>query len=116
VPGVDVCFIGPTDLAASMGLGLGLPLESDEPRLREAIDRVRQACGARGVAPGIHCSGAAAVTRRLAEGFRFVAMASDLRYMLAGLRADLARLDWRAAEPAMIEAIPADDKGSLVRY
>ena len=32
VPGVDACFIGPNDLAASMGMGLGVPLESDDPR------------------------------------------------------------------------------------
>ena len=32
VPGVDACFIGPNDLAASMGIGLGVPLESDNPR------------------------------------------------------------------------------------
>ena len=37
VPGVDACFIGPNDLAASMGMGLGVPLESDDPRLVEAI-------------------------------------------------------------------------------
>ncbi len=30
VPGVDACFIGPNDLAASMGLGLGVPLESED--------------------------------------------------------------------------------------
>ena len=52
VPGVDACFIGPNDLAASMGMGLGVPLESDDPRLVEAIE-VRNACARNGVAPGI---------------------------------------------------------------
>lgn len=113
VPGVDACFIGPNDLAASMGLGLGIPLESDEPRVVDAIAHVRQACARHGVAPGIHCSGAGGVTRRLAEGFQFCAMASELRYMLAGLQADLAQLDWQASGPATIEVA---EQGALVRY
>src|SRR3712207_6430735 len=44
VPGVDACFIGPNDLAASMGIGLGVPLESDNPALVEAIFEIRNAC------------------------------------------------------------------------
>jgi len=113
VPGVDACFIGPNDLAASMGRGLGVPLESDDPPLVEAIDRIRQACDRHGVAPGIHCSDAAGVNRRLAEGFRFLAMASELRYMLAGLNADLGALDWRSA--AVAEAAAAAG-AETVRY
>jgi len=113
VPGVDACFIGPNDLAASMGIAVGVPLESDIPRVVEAIEHVRRSCARHGVAPGIHCSNAAAVNRRVAEGFLFCAMASELRYMLAGLQADLAQLDWRASEPA---AIAAEDRGALVRY
>jgi len=113
VPGVDACFIGPNDLAASMGIGIGVPLESDDPRLVEAIDHVRRACDRHGVAPSIHCSGAAGVTKRLSEGFRFCAMASDLRYMLSGLQADLARIPWHASEAATIATA---DRGSIVRY
>ena len=97
VPGVDACFIGPNDLAASLGLGRGAPYEWDHPRLVEAIAHIREACDRNGVAPGIHTSGAEAVNRRLAEGFRFVAMASELRYMLGGLSAALAELEWSAA-------------------
>src|SRR5581483_2127590 len=113
VPGVDACFIGPNDLAASMGIGIGVPLESDHPRLVEAVDHVRATCVKHGVAPGIHCSNAEGVNRRIKEGFLFCAMASELRYMLAGLRADAARLDWRPSEAAIITEA---DQGSLVRY
>lgn len=113
VPGVDACFIGPNDLGASMGLGLGLPLEGDHPRIVEAIAHVRETCEKHGVAPGIHCSNAAAVNRRIAEGFRFCAMASELRYLLAGLREELGRLDWAPARPATIETT---GEGQLVRY
>lgn len=113
VQGVDACFIGPNDLAASMGIGLGVPLESDDPRLVEAIDHVRDTCRRHGVAPGIHCSGAAGVRQRIDEGFQFCAMASDLKYMLAGLRTDLEQTGWQPSEP---QRVSAEDRGSLVRY
>lgn len=84
VPGVDACFIGPNDLAASMGLPLAM--ESDNPRVVEAVEHVRATCRQHGVAPGIHTSGPAAANRRIGEGFQFVAVASELRFMLAGAR------------------------------
>ncbi|MDP9371834.1 MAG: aldolase/citrate lyase family protein [Chloroflexota bacterium] len=113
VPGINACFIGPNDMAASMDLGLGVPLESDNPRLVEAIAHVRETCRKHGVAPGIHCSNGAAVNRRIAEGFQFCAMASELRYMLGGLREDLTALDWRQAGA---QEIATDDTGAIVRY
>ena len=113
VPGVDACFIGPNDLAASMGIGIGVPLESEHLGLQEAIAEVRAACVRNGVAPGIHCSDAAGVRLRLAEGFQFCAMASELRYMLSGLKADLANTGWRASESATIDDSAA---GATVRY
>lgn len=114
VPGVDACFIGPNDMAASMGLGLGVPLESDNPELAAAIDHVRTTADAAGVAPGIHCSHAAGVNQRLAEGFRFCAMASELRYTLSGLAADLKQLTWQRAIPSDGSAAPAT--ATAVRY
>jgi 4-hydroxy-2-oxoheptanedioate aldolase len=96
-----------------MGMGLGVPLESDEPRLVEAIAEVRNACVRNGVAPGIHCSSAAGVNQRIGEGFQFCALASELRYMLSGLRADLNALDWTRSAPAEIgEGVG----GATVRY
>ncbi len=113
-PGVDACFIGPNDLATSMGLGLGVPLESDKPELVEAIQHIRKTCQAQGVAPGIHCSGAAGVNQRIAEGFQFCAMASELRYMLGGLRDDIAQLNWQRSAAATREA--SSSEGAIVRY
>ena len=113
VPGVDACFIGPNDLAASMGLGLGVPLESDDPALNEAIFAIRDACIRNGVAPGIHTSGAAGVNQRIAEGFQFCALASELRYMLSGLRDDMAKLNWSRSTAGEIADGVA---GAAVRY
>ncbi len=113
VPGVDACFIGPNDLAASMGIGLGVPLESDNPALVEAIFEIRDACKRNGVAPGIHTSGAAGANQRIEEGFQFLALASELKYMLSGLKDDINQLNWRAADAIEIdEAIG----GAVVRY
>jgi 4-hydroxy-2-oxoheptanedioate aldolase len=81
-----------------MGIGLGVPLEGDNPRMAEAIEHVRVTAKSVGVAPGIHCSGADGVNQRIAEGFQFCAMASELRYMVGGLAADLAQLSWARSE------------------
>jgi 4-hydroxy-2-oxoheptanedioate aldolase len=113
VPGVDACFIGPNDLAASLGLGLGVPLEFDHPRVVEAIAEVRDAARRHGVAPGIHCSNAEAVNMRIEQGFQFCAMASELRYMIAGLTADIARLSWQSAAT---KSSQAGATGETVRY
>ena len=114
VPGVDACFIGPNDLAASMGVGNGVPLESEDPRLMEAIAEIKAACIRNGVAPGIHTSGANGVNQRIAEGFQFLAMASESSYLLGGLRSDLAALNWSASpRDGAAGAVPS---GSAVRY
>jgi 4-hydroxy-2-oxoheptanedioate aldolase len=114
LPGVGACFIGPNDLAASMGIGLGVPLESDHPRLVEAIAHVQKTAKSVGVAPGIHTSGAAGINQRIEEGFQFLAMASELKYMVGGLSADLARLNWTRSERSTAgEAVAA---GGAVRY
>ncbi len=118
VPGVDACFIGPNDLAASMGVGVGVPLESDDPRLNEAIAEIRSACVRNGVAPGIHCSGADGVNQRIGEGFQFLAMASEASYLLGGLRKDIGRLDWAAAPRGMVgdDATALAASEGAVRY
>jgi len=113
VPGVDACFIGPNDMAASMGLGLGVPLESDHPQLVDAIKHVREASVRNGVASGIHCSGAAGVNRRIGEGFQFLALASELRYLLGGLKDALGELNWSPSERT---EIGAESAGVVVRY
>jgi 4-hydroxy-2-oxoheptanedioate aldolase len=94
VPGVDACFIGPNDLAASMGTSLGVPLESKHPELMAAVEEIRNACVRNGVAPGIHCSGPEGVNQRIGEGFQFLAMASELKFLLSGLQDGLNALSW----------------------
>ena len=112
-PGIDACFIGPNDLAASMGLGLGVSLESDIPELVEAIMHIRDTCKKYGVATGIHTSGADAVNFRIGQGFQFCAMASELRFM----KDDIAKLNWSASPRGALETTgPVAEAGTIVRY
>ena len=116
VPGVDACFIGPNDLAASMGLGLGVPLESDHPELVEAIMHIRDTCRKHGVATGIHTSGAEGVNFRIGQGFQFCAMASELRYMVGFLKEDLGKLEWTPSEKGQTVDMEKVEAGTTVRY
>ena len=65
VPGVTALFIGPADLALSMGL------PGDAPEVEAAIQTIRRAAKRRNLAIGITAS-ADTVTKRLAEGFNVV--------------------------------------------
>lgn len=91
VPGVDATFIGPNDLSASMGLKP--QMESDNPRVIEAIDHVFKTAKKHGVAPGIHTANADVCNRRIAEGWQFLAIASELRFMLAGAQTEVKKLN-----------------------
>lgn len=112
VPGVDACFIGPNDLAASMGLGLGTPLESDNPAVVEAISHILQTAKKVGVAPGIHTSGVEGMNMRIEQGFQYLALASESRYMVASLTEALGQLNWTPSE----RDTPGDAGGEVVRY
>jgi 2-keto-3-deoxy-L-rhamnonate aldolase RhmA len=49
----------------------------DRQALAEAIDRVREACLANGIVPGMHCAGGAAADRYAKDGFRLVTVGVD---------------------------------------
>ncbi len=104
VPGVDAVFIGPNDLLAQMGQ---VPkMENDTAEFVEALERIRTVADRYGVAPGIHTADHAMCNRRIAQGFRFMAIASDARFMVAAAQAELSRAD----RPAR------DSGGEVLRY
>ena len=80
VPGIDVVFVGPNDLHAS--LGLAPMFDSDDKRFNAALARVLKSAKAHGVAAGIHVLDAAQAQRRIQEGWQFVAVASEAGFML----------------------------------
>ena len=91
VPGIDAIFVGPNDLAASMRGKDGRPPSGEATT--QALKHVLATCKKHGVAPGIHTYSAEAVNRRIREGFQFIALASELRFMLGGTRAELAKVE-----------------------
>ena len=80
VPGIDCIFVGPNDLMSSMHKTPAM--ESDDPQFVEALKHVRETCIKHGIAPGIHVVNAEAAKRRIAEGWQFVAISSELGYMM----------------------------------
>jgi 4-hydroxy-2-oxoheptanedioate aldolase len=75
VSGVDACFIGPNDLAWSMGLGTGAG--ASDPAHVDAVSGVLATAKKLGVPAGIHCRNADDVAFRAEQGFQFLACASD---------------------------------------
>jgi 4-hydroxy-2-oxoheptanedioate aldolase len=90
VEGVDVVFIGPNDLAASLGL-TGTPFR-DDPRWQSAVQAVLDAANEFGKAAGIQTASVAEAKQRLAQGFRFVAVSSDARLLYGALRGAVRQL------------------------
>jgi 4-hydroxy-2-oxoheptanedioate aldolase len=74
VPGVEAIYVGPADLAVSMGHS---PMTAmDEPDYVEALAKVVTACQNAGVVPGIHGHKDVAA-RRMEEGFRMIPVFND---------------------------------------
>src|SRR4051794_29138318 len=83
IDGVDVLFVGPTDLSHA----LGLPGKFTDPAYVEAITSVVAAAGDAGKTAGILLRDASAVARHRDLGFRFIALGSDGAFVAAGARA-----------------------------
>ena len=75
VTGVDIVYVGPSDL--SMNLGLGPGNHDGEETFDEALSMIVDACERHGVIPGVHAN-AALAPRRLNQGFKMVSIAEDL--------------------------------------
>ena len=91
VPGLDGVYIGPSDLA--IGIGAVRPGAVEGLPFEESVARIRTAADAAGIASGFHCADGAAGKRRLAEGFTFVTISSDLVHLEAVARDHLAAVD-----------------------
>jgi 4-hydroxy-2-oxoheptanedioate aldolase len=89
VEGVDGCWVGPADLAASMGLDL--TVQADRARHEETILQVLEACRKAGKVPGI--AGRPHDAKDwVARGMRFVTVGSDGMLLTDGATAILADL------------------------
>jgi 4-hydroxy-2-oxoheptanedioate aldolase len=106
VDGVVGCFIGPNDLALSMGLdpqdiGPGTAHE-------EAMMEVLAAAKKTGKAAGKHCYNGAEVTERIAQGFQFLALSSDAGFLRQAAAAEFAAIDFSGGEAGNAAAAKAD--------
>jgi 2-keto-3-deoxy-L-rhamnonate aldolase RhmA len=91
IEGVDVFFIGPADLSASMG-HLG---QWNVPPVLETIDRLLEAGRRTGTPAGIFAMGTAHARECLDKGFQFVALGTAAGFMTQGAANALEQVGWR---------------------
>lgn len=84
VQGVDAVYIGPNDLALSLGLGRATYATS--PEMRSHIETVLRACQKAHVIAGIHCSSSEMTLEWAREGFQLLTAAADLFLLKAACR------------------------------
>jgi len=86
-PGLDGLFVGPADLALSMGLPLALPDPAAEHT--EAVARIRAIAQEASLVAAIHCGDGATARRRIDEGFDLVTLGEDLALLGAAVTREL---------------------------
>ena len=101
-PGVDGFYIGPSDLAITMGLEP--KLDHDAPQHVEAVQKVVDTAKKHGLMAGIHTTGPEEVARRYKQGFNLCPLGSDAGFVGAGARKAVA--DLRGAAPAAASGSP----------
>lgn len=77
VEGINIGFLGPGDLALSMGVEVG------HPDHEAALQRFREGCQRAGKPCGIPTRDAAGTKERIAQGFNFIDLSNDLRFLEA---------------------------------
>ena len=97
VDGVDALYIGPADLALSMGF----PPRSDEAiaPVEAAIERVREVCVERGIVPAMHCLSADQAAARIDQGFQMVTIGIDAMHLRQSVAAALTHVRPPTTEP-----------------
>lgn len=89
VDGVDGVYIGPSDLA--LAVGARFPGDADvQVEFDAAVERVKDAAKAAGKVAAIHTPSGEVARERIAQGFTFITVASDLTHLEAAARAHLA--------------------------
>ncbi len=82
IEGVDQLYIGPADLASSLGVKLG----SLGPEMEKALTTVADAARAAGKIAGIDCHEPSLIERFASMGFSFFSVGGDLQYLAQGAR------------------------------
>jgi 4-hydroxy-2-oxoheptanedioate aldolase len=90
VPGIDVLFVGPSDL--SIGLSDGTELDPHSRTVDDAVDKIVAACKKAGKIAGLYCANAERAVACAKRGVRFMAVGSDLGFLRAGTAAQVKTL------------------------
>ncbi|MFM7690537.1 MAG: aldolase/citrate lyase family protein, partial [Alphaproteobacteria bacterium] len=85
VDGLDGVYVGPNDLALS--LGYGASQDSKEPEIVAAIAMIAEKAIRHGIIPGIACPSGEVARRRIEQGFRFVTPGNQASLLAAAARA-----------------------------
>ncbi len=96
VEGIDVLFVGPTDLTHALGIGG----QFDHPDFASAVARVGAAAAAAGKAAGVYVSKPQDVAAYADKGFTFFAISSEVNILHDAVGESL-----QAARDAVTEAI-----------
>jgi 4-hydroxy-2-oxoheptanedioate aldolase len=91
VEGIDAIFVGPGDLAASLG-HLGNP---QHPDVQAAIDHAKARIDAAGKPAGIFALSREDAQLRIAQGYRFLSIGTDIGLLARGARALLESVSLR---------------------
>ena len=101
LPGVDAIFVGPNDLAAQMRTPDG---KEASPAEFEAMLQTILAIGKKCQTPvGLHVQSTDVASKRIAEGWQFIAVGSELRFMVS-------------EASKTVEALGLKNAGDLARY
>ena len=89
-PGLDAVYIGPTDLA----LSLGLPpvMDNDDPKHVATVNRILETCRRHKVAAAMHTTSAKYTQRYIDQGFNMVMLANDRVAMQNYVKTEVAKL------------------------
>ncbi|MCK9685000.1 HpcH/HpaI aldolase family protein [Scleromatobacter humisilvae] len=98
VEGLDAIYIGPSDL--SLALGCRPVFDDVDPKAAQAIAHILARAKAHGLVAGIHNGTTDGALARIANGFQFVTVGSDARFIAAGAQQTVARMRRASAPPA----------------
>jgi 4-hydroxy-2-oxoheptanedioate aldolase len=98
-PGLDGIYVGPADLALSMGFPPDL--DKEEPEHVAAVQQILAACKRHGIVAGIQCGSGRSALHYAKLGFQFVTFAKDSSLLPAAIEKEIGVVLGRtAASPA----------------
>jgi 4-hydroxy-2-oxoheptanedioate aldolase len=99
VPGIDAVFVGPNDLATSMGIR-GSSYAGQNPEHHAAMEKIVATCAAKEIIAGIMCGTPEVAEHWRRAGYRMLAIDSDASMLTKAAHSDARRCHELASEGA----------------